>query len=311
VSRRRQPRRAQRHRCEQVIRELAVPVPFSMEALQERLEKYSGQPVQVEPAALAAAAPIGAWLCAEGTNYLYYDERAAPFHQAQTVLFLAARMLLSDPAVHVHDRGLQSPRLFPEIDAELVRLMAGETTPDPASDMQADAFAFAALGRDCQVGCLAALRALRQLKPLHAALLAAVPGTRCEAGDAWHPRRRLYQAVVEICDRTLALLPYRDDQAAASVSARVLAAGLGQRQAAAETEAAILAEAIPAWEVGQRRRPLTAWPAMPFTPEPDLASEATWLALVSRAFARYWLNDEQSPQPGPGDTPDGGSRSDT
>src|SRR5580658_10499512 len=166
-----------------------------MKALQERLEQYSGQPVRVEPAALAAAAPIGAWLSAEGTNYLYYDERAAPFHQAQTVLFLAARMLLSDAALHIHDRGLQSPRLFPEIDTELVRLVAGETTPSQASDMQADAFALAALGRGCRVGWFTALRALRQIEPLHAALLTAVPGTRCESGAAWHPQRRLYQAV--------------------------------------------------------------------------------------------------------------------
>jgi hypothetical protein len=204
VNRRPQPRPADQQQA-QVLADLAVPVPFAMADFQARLTDYSGYQVQLLPAELPAGAPSGIWIRSNGSDYLYYERETSPFHQAHIVLHLAAHLLINDTSARVLDE-----RLFSQVSKELVQLMLGDTTPSAITGPQADAFAFAALGPACQVSWLAARRALRQLAPLHRALLGAVPAGRSPDLPGAGLRRMLYQVVIEIRDAELALRQYRD-----------------------------------------------------------------------------------------------------
>jgi len=65
----------------------------------------------------------------------------------------------------------------------------------------------------------AARRLLRQLRPLHAVLLDAVPEAACpEVPGRPGPRVRLHRAVVEIREAVLALRPYAGPELAAAAA---------------------------------------------------------------------------------------------
>ena len=119
----------------------------------------------------------------------------------------------------------------------------------------------------------AARRLLRQLRPLHAALLGAVPeAARPEVPGRPGPMVRLHRAVVEIREAVLALRPYVDPELAAAARKVVHPAGLAGDEAAAAVEASVLAAGgVPGWQ---------------HMPGPDLPSEAAWLVRVARAFDR-------------------------
>jgi hypothetical protein len=134
---------------------------------------------------------------------------------------------------------------------------------------------------------LAARRLLRQLRPLHAALLFTVPqAARAEMPGRSAPRVRLHRAVVEIREAVLALRPYVDPELAAIARKVVPTGGLAGGEVAAAVEGSVLAAALRARASGQPARatgPVPAWQQMP---GPDLPSEAAWLARVARAFDR-------------------------
>lgn len=273
--------------CAAVVRRLAVPVPFSMSGFGAALQAQIGRPVVLAPVVLPPGAPSGLWFGTRSADYLYYEERTSLFHQAHIVAHLAAHLMASQ-GMAVFDA-----RLAPDLSPELVRLILGDVAPSPVSDAEAETFAFLALAGVGHVPDRAARRLARELAPLRAALVGAVPEAAW-AGLAWDrpaARCRLHRAVIEIREAALALWPYRDLRAASADVAAALASGLNGDEAAAAAEAAILGQAI--------RAKITGAPpcrtqgdalAGPVT-GPDLASEAAWLARVSRAFARTWLSE--------------------
>jgi hypothetical protein len=280
VTRRNQSRTAAGLSCAGAARELAVPVPFTMDGLRSRLQDRAGRAVQVAPAALEPGAPSGLWFRMAGVDYLYYERLTSPFHQAHIVLHLAAHLLLSDQTgPPVLDR-----RLAPDVSPELVRIMLGDTAPSPVSHRDAETFAFLALeAASPTVTRAAARRLLRQLAPLRSDLLRAVP--QAAGSRPAEPRHRLYQAVVEIREAALVLRPYQDQQNSAAAGAARQGSTLAGSESAARAEAAGLAQAIRAARASFPRRPEAS--AVPiFVPGADLASEAAWLARVSRAIAR-------------------------
>jgi hypothetical protein len=157
------------------------------------------------------------------------------------------------------------------------------------TQLEAETFAFLALeqGRSAP-SAPAAWRLLRQLRPLHAAMLGASPGkARLTAPGVPHTARlRLHQMVIEIRDAELALRPYRDPELAAAATATAHATGLAGDDVAAAAEAAVLVGALRARKTGQPPA-LKPWgTALAPLISPDLASEARWLARVSEALAR-------------------------
>lgn len=273
-------------RVRRILRRLAVSAPFELEEFRDCLERRSGRPVHLIPAALPAGSPSGVCIRTAEHDYLYFEQATSPFHQAHIQVCLAAHLLLNEePAAGV------DPRLVPQVGAQLVKTMLGASERPAVSDRRAEAFALSAMERAGASACPSSLARwfLRQIGPLHSALLAAVPEVAVRAGaDAHEPaRQRLHRQVVEIRDAGLALRPYRNQRAVTAAAAVARASGLGGEAFAASVEASVLAAAITARHA---REPAAegqedTWQP-PFELRADLRSEAGWLAKVSRAYAR-------------------------
>ena len=84
------------HRTRRILRRLAVSAPFDLEEFRECLERRSGRPVHLIPAALPAGSPSGVCIRTAGQDYLYFEQRTSPFHQAHIQVNLAAHILLTE-----------------------------------------------------------------------------------------------------------------------------------------------------------------------------------------------------------------------
>ena len=103
---------------------------------------------------------------------------------------------------------------------------------------------------------------------------------------------RLYRRVIEIRDGALLLRGYRDPTVTTAAESAAQHAGLRGERLRATVEAAELAAAIEA-KRRNRRASSTAGPP-PATLEPDVRSEARWLAQVAAAFSRSPIVAEQA-----------------
>ena len=234
-------------------------------------------PVDTEP-----GAPSGTWFRTPRTDYLYYERQTSPFHQAHILLHLAARLLLSGQSDLTID-----PRLVPDLDPQLVRLILGNDAQVSRPHDEAEDIAILALERvNRRPSGIVTRRMFRQLQPLRTALLAAAPEAARRSVQWWAPRARLHQVVVEIRDAVLALRPYCDSHALDDARRQAEAAGLTGEARAASVAAAVLAAALQrkmADAPSPRKCRADEWQYMP---EADLLSEARWLVRVARAFAR-------------------------
>jgi hypothetical protein len=279
-------------RCVAVARQLAVPEPFCLGEFRTCLEQHCRRAVRLVPLTTAPGAPSGVWVRARDADYLYYERLTSPFHQAHIVVHLAACMLLGERTGSAVDR-----RLVPDLSPQFVSLMLGPDTHNPVSHLEAEAFAFLVLdGAGQPPSRPMAMRSLRRLRALHDHVLRAAPealGTTA-VNEVPTLRARLHRSVVEIRDAALALRPYRDANVAAAAAVAAREAGLTGDVAAAEVEAAVLADAIRGRKAG---RPSDSGPESihPSAVGPDLRSEAAWLLKVSRAFTRLALNDGPEP----------------
>ncbi len=274
-------------RCAAMVRELAIPVPFELEAFRARLEGRTGRIVELVPAVMPAGAPSGTLLRTAGADYLCYERHTSPLHQAHIVLSLAAHLVLGDATGPLIDR-----RLVPDLSPQLIRLMLGDGPGSTATQEEAETFAFLALERAGAAAYPPALawRALRRLMPLRSALCSAIPEAASVGiqGARRSARLRLYQRVIELRDAALILRPYRDPEVASAAARAARAAGFSGRELAATVEAAVLASAVRAWNTGRPALHSAGDTGVVPAPGPDLRSETDWLVTVSRAFAQLY-----------------------
>ncbi|RSN65105.1 hypothetical protein DMH01_01515 [Amycolatopsis sp. WAC 04182] len=133
---------------------------------------------------------------------------------------------------------------------------------------------------------IGAYRTYRRIEPLWTALREAVPGIALDPGPGMPGgvEFALYRRVIEIRDGHLALRPYFDPDVPQVAEAEARKAKIPEARIAATIEAAALAAALVASEAGRRYAPDDV-PAT-YLDEPDIATEAAWLAEVTRAWRR-------------------------
>jgi hypothetical protein len=260
--------------------DLADTVPVG-EGFWRHVRRQSHRAIELVLVDTEPGAPSGMWCRTAGTDYLYYERQTSPFHQAHILLHLAARLLLNNQPGPTLD-----PGLVPNLSPQLVRLILGDDVQVTRADEEAENLAILSLERvNRRPSRVNARRMLRQLEPLRAALVAAVPdAARVTVQTA--PRPRLHQTVVEIRDAVLALRPYWDDQVVQRARQEADAARLTGKARACSVEAAVLAAALRANAAGLPAsgvKPAHGWQHKPGW---DLLSEATWLVRVSRRFAQ-------------------------
>jgi len=267
----------------EALRSLATISLSSIDGFRVELQRYSACAIEFRPVVTDSGAPPGFWLRTAAADYLYYESQTSPFHQVHILLLLTGRLLLNDGSGITFDL-----RLVPDLSPEMARLILGDDTQIAGTEDEAERLVFRAMKHaHRRMPGPAARRLLRQLRPLHAALLDAVPeAARAEVPGRPGPRVRLHRAVVEIREAVLALRPYVDPELAAAARKVMHPAGLAGDEAVAAVEASVLAAALRARASGPPVLATGGVPGWQHMPGPDLPSEAAWLARVARAFDR-------------------------
>jgi hypothetical protein len=267
----------------EALRSLAIAGLSSIDGFRAELQRYSARAIELRPVVTDSGAPPGFWLRTAAADYLYYESQTSPFHQAHILLLLTGRLLLNDGSGITFDL-----RLVPDLSPEIARLILGDDTQIAGTEDEAERLVFRAMEHARRrLPGPAARRLLRQLRPLHAALLDAVPeAARAEVPGRPGPRMRLHRAVIEIREAVLALRPYVDPELAAAARKVMHPAGLAGDETAAAVEASVLAAALRAKASGPPALVAGGVPGWQHMPGPDLPSEAAWLARVARAFDR-------------------------
>jgi hypothetical protein len=188
-------------RCAAVAADLAIPVPFALGAFRDRLERVTDRETHLQAVPLPAGAGSGIRLSSDGADYLYFEERTSPFHQACIVTGLAARMLLSGPGPVIDAKFTHG------LGPQLIRHIFGDEIRTDGDRGDAELCAYLALeGMRPTVSRLAAHRFLADLAPLPRALAPEVAGAAAGLGKGGRGPAgfRLYQAVTGILDLMLA-----------------------------------------------------------------------------------------------------------
>lgn len=192
---RRSPLSAQRsaRNVAALVEELDPPTPFTFEGFRAWLEEHCGRSVLLVPTVMPPCAPSGVWLRTAAVDYLHYEQRTSPFHQAHIVTSLAAHLLLGPEGV--------SRQLVPDLQLQADRPFHGVDISDEVRRFEPEAFAFEILRRSGSFpGALQSRILLRRLQPLQRALPTAAIDVRAQAGAV----RRLHHSVVAIRDAALA-----------------------------------------------------------------------------------------------------------
>jgi hypothetical protein len=276
-------RPASRQSAGEALRSLAIAGLSSIDGFRVEVQRYSARAIELRPVVTDSGAPPGFWLRTAAADYLYYESQTSPFHHAHILLLLTGRLLLNEGSGITFDL-----RLVPDLSPEMARLILGDDTQIAGTEDEAERLVFRAMEHaHRRLPGPAARRLLRQLRPLHAALLDAVPeAARPEVPGRPGPRVRLHRAVVEIREAVLALRPYVDPELAAAARKVMHPAGLAGDEAAAAAEASVLAAALRARASGPPALAAGGVPEWQHMPGPDLPSEAAWLVRVARAFDR-------------------------
>jgi len=269
----------------EALRGLATAGLPGIDGFRVELERYCARAIEFRPVVTDSGAPPGLWLRTAAADYLYYESQTSPFHQAHILFLLTGRLLLNEGSGITFDL-----RLVPDLSPEIARLILGDDTQIAGTEDEdeAERLVFRAMEHaHRRLPGPAARRLLRQLRPLHAALLDAVPeAARPEVPGRPGPRVRLHQAVIEIREAVLALRPYVDPELAAAARKVMHPARLAGDEIAAAVEASVLAAALRARASGPPVLAAGGVPGWQHMPGPDLPSEAAWLVRVARAFDR-------------------------
>lgn len=195
-----------------LVDELDLPLPFTFEGFRATLEQHCHGRVILAATAMPPGAPSGVWLRTDAADYLHYEERTSPFHQAHIIATLAAHLLLTDRAAE-----MISSQLVPDINPQGDKQFHGTAVGDVISRPEVEAFAFEVLRRTGSFpGPLQSRMLLRRLQPLRSALLAAAPSAASEIAAEPSPgaTARLCRSVIEIRDAALALRPHETPDSA-------------------------------------------------------------------------------------------------
>jgi hypothetical protein len=135
-----------RRRCQEKIKTLHIPRPFSIDQLRAELEHQRARALQFTPIRTRPGTPCGLWIALAKADYIFYEQDTTPLHQLHIIGHETGHMLLDHHGTHItSDELIQL--LLPSLDPDLIRSVLGRTTYTDAEEHEAETFASLLLKR--------------------------------------------------------------------------------------------------------------------------------------------------------------------
>lgn len=130
-----------RERCVQLLAELELPQPFTIEGFCRQLGRRRGKPIQLMPTGVADhALASGAWIELADRDLVIYDSTTSGFHQQLIIAHEVGHMVCDHFPGSVLDEEL-SALLLPSLDPVLVRRILSRTDYSSREEREAETFA--------------------------------------------------------------------------------------------------------------------------------------------------------------------------
>ncbi|OKI01316.1 hypothetical protein A6A06_16720 [Streptomyces sp. CB02923] len=122
-----------RHRCERLVRELALPATTDLADVCDAVAARLGRPVRIVPMRLGGTASGLTVRTADG-YWIFCELRTTPWHQTHIVLHELGRLLLDHGTADRHGRGTPGPHAAAHGEAEVLGALLMERVVPSAVD---------------------------------------------------------------------------------------------------------------------------------------------------------------------------------
>lgn len=134
-------KRLRRH-CEQRLRDIEVPQPFSVDAFRESLADQRGRAVHLHPlpGSGETGSPCGAWVSTAEADHVFYEPATSPLHREHIICHELAHMLCGH-RMPSDTQGMDPQELLPHLDPALVHHMLARTSYTAEQEQEAEMLA--------------------------------------------------------------------------------------------------------------------------------------------------------------------------
>jgi IrrE N-terminal-like domain len=108
-----------RRRCQALVADLDIPVPFDAQELCARIATRRGRPIRLRAVAMPMDSPCGIWLSTAGNDYIFYEAHTSRLHQEHIIVHEIGHVLCDHYATAVLSPET-SRLLLPNLDPALV-----------------------------------------------------------------------------------------------------------------------------------------------------------------------------------------------
>ncbi|MEU9132011.1 ParH-like protein [Kitasatospora sp. NPDC048540] len=134
-------------RCQQLVADAPLPVPFEIAGFLGALSEQLGRPIELIPLPAGVRAPCGVLVSTDRADYIGFPTDTTPLHQQHIVLHEVGHLLCGHRGGPGGTDGATAGPLFPHLSGELIRRVLGRTVYTEVQEQEAELFASLALHR--------------------------------------------------------------------------------------------------------------------------------------------------------------------
>ncbi|WP_371500961.1 ParH-like protein [Kitasatospora sp. NBC_00374] len=134
-------------RCQQLVADAPLPVPFEITGFLGALSEQLDRPIELIPLPTGVRAPCGLLVSTDRADYIGFPTDTTPLHQQHIVLHEVGHLLCGHRGGLARADDATAGPLFPHLSGELIRRVLGRTVYSELQEQEAELFASLALHR--------------------------------------------------------------------------------------------------------------------------------------------------------------------
>ena len=131
--------RAIRRQCEDVLRDVVLPDPFTVAGFCAAVSDRRGRALRLLPKQTRVG-PCGVWLALPDLDYIFYEDATSQLHREHIILHELGHVLCDHQPTEVIDDEVLG-QLLPSLDPRMVRRVLGRTTYTAVEEQEAEMLA--------------------------------------------------------------------------------------------------------------------------------------------------------------------------